>query len=50
MVQVAIVLALWDKRAQFPVRFARLEGFTDETKNYIDTKMNNNTPLVHDIF
>lgn len=29
--QIAIVLTLWNKKAQFPIDFTPIEGFTDET-------------------
>ena len=46
---MAIVLALWNKKSQFPIDFVALEGFTDETDQYLQS-LNNLTPIVHDVF
>lgn len=50
MLQVSVVLSLWNKSAQFPIKFKKLEGFTDESRQYIDQQLQQMTPLVHDIF
>ena len=44
------MLALWNKCASFPVKFKRLEGFTDESRQFIEQQLLPMTPLVHDIF
>ena len=30
--QFAIVITLWDKKACFPIKFVKQEGFTDDTQ------------------
>lgn len=50
IIQVSVVLSLWNKSAQFPIKFKKLEGFTDESRQYIDQQLQQMTPLVHDIF
>ena len=49
MLQLTVVLTLWNKKAQFPITFASLDGFTDETLLQIES-LNKLTPLVHDVF
>lgn len=47
--KVTIVLTLWNKKAQFPIEFLSIDGFTDETSLIIES-LQKLTPLVHDVF
>jgi hypothetical protein len=42
-------MSLWNKKAQFPVSYVALEGFTDDTNTYAEC-LQTVTPLIHDVF
>jgi hypothetical protein len=36
--------------ARFPVQFLRLDGFIDDTTDYVEHLLSMATPSVHDVF